>query len=323
MSLKKLRIAFMGTPDFAAVALGALIDSAHDIVAVYSQPPRPKGRGNKVQKSAVHLLAELHGIPVHTPKSFKKEPDAVKVFEDLNVDVAIVAAYGLLLPPSILNATKYGCLNIHGSLLPRWRGAAPIQRAILAGDDETGITIMQMDKGLDTGAMILKESLPITDETNASSLHDSLAASGAKLTLKALDILAEAGHLESEAQDDALANYASMLSRDDGRIDWSNGAAFIERQMRALTPWPGVWCMDQNGKRLKIHAVEFLGAEQNSAFDASHAGMVMSKKGVVSCGADTAREYLKITKLQPENAKAMDFASALNGGYIKIGDQLR
>ena len=158
MPSQKLRIAFMGTPDFAAVALGALIGSEHDIVAVYSQPPRPKGRGNKVQKSAVHLLAEEHGIEVCTPQSFKKDAQAVATFEGLNLDVAIVAAYGLLLPPSILAAPKYGCLNIHGSLLPRWRGAAPIQRAILAGDSQTGITIMQMDKGLDTGAMILKGS---------------------------------------------------------------------------------------------------------------------------------------------------------------------
>jgi len=319
MSSNKLRIAFMGTPDFAAVALSALIGSEHEIVAVYSQPPRPKGRGNKVQKSAVHLLAELHDIPVHTPKSFKKDPDAVKVFEDLNFDVAIVAAYGLLLPPSILNAPKYGCLNIHGSLLPRWRGAAPIQRAILAGDTQTGITIMQMDKGLDTGAMILKESVPITPQSNATTLHDALASCGARLTIDVLKTLSEKGTLESQVQDDALANYASMLSRDDGRINWSARACDIERQMRALTPWPGVWCMDENGKRLKIHAVEFAADNETAPFSAAQNGSVMSKKGVIACGDG---DYLKVTKLQPENAKAMDFASALNGGYITIGDVL-
>tara|TARA_R110002126_G_scaffold3263_1_gene18515 strand:+ start:209287 stop:210249 length:963 start_codon:yes stop_codon:yes gene_type:complete len=320
MSSQKLRIAFMGTPDFAAVALGALVGSDHDIVAVYSQPPRPKGRGNKVQKSAVHLLAERHDIAVYTPKSFKKDVDAVKVFEDLKLDIAIVAAYGLLLPPSILAAPKYGCLNIHGSLLPRWRGAAPIQRAIMAGDSETGITIMQMDKGLDTGAMILKETLPITAESNASSLHDALAACGARLTLSALTTLVQTGALDSQAQDDACANYASMLSRDDGRINWQETPEHIERQMRALTPWPGVWCMDAHGKRLKIHGVAFVPTEHSATLESADHGTVRTKKGIISCGENS---YLQITTLQPENAKAMDFASALNGSYIKIGDVLK
>jgi methionyl-tRNA formyltransferase len=320
MSSNKLRIAFMGTPDFAAVALSALIGSEHEIVAVYSQPPRPKGRGNKVQKSAVHLLAEQHNVAVYTPKSFKKDADAVKIFEDLDLDVAIVAAYGLLLPPSILNAPKYGCLNIHGSLLPRWRGAAPIQRAILAGDTQTGITIMQMDKGLDTGAMILKETLPITAQSNATTLHDALAESGARLTLRVLMTLATEGALQSEAQDDAKANYASMLSRDDGRINWQETPEHIERQMRALTPWPGVWCMDAHGKRLKIHGVAFVPTEHVAALEGADQGTIRSKKGIISCGENG---YLQITTLQPENAKAMDFASALNGGYIKIGEVLK
>lgn len=313
---KKLRLAFMGTPDFAAVALKALIESNHDVVAVYSQPPRPKGRGNKVQKSATHELAEAHNIPVYTPKSFKKEPEAITAFENLNLDVAVVAAYGLLLPKAILDAPKHGCLNIHGSLLPRWRGAAPIQRAILAGDTETGITIMQMDVGLDTGPMILKDSLPITDQTNAQSLHDDLADMGARLTLETLEMLAKEGIAQSEQQDDALSNYASMLSREDGRVDWQNKAADIERQLRALTPWPGVWCQDAQGKRLKIHEASLGNAHHE---DQAENGEVLSKQGDVVCGEGT---ILRLEKVQPENAKAMDFASAINGGYIKIGDIL-
>ncbi|MAH05554.1 MAG: methionyl-tRNA formyltransferase [Alphaproteobacteria bacterium] len=315
MSSEKLRIAFMGTPDFAAVALKALIDAGHDVVAVYSQPPRPKGRGNKVQKSPTHELAESHNISVYTPVSFKKEPAAVTAFQNLDLDVAIVAAYGLLLPKSILDAPKHGCLNIHGSLLPRWRGAAPIQRAILDGDAETGITIMQMDVGLDTGPMILKDSVPITAETNAQNLHDALADMGARLTLDALDTLACDGKLDNEVQPEEGANYASRLSRDDGRIDWTNKADYIERQLRALTPWPGVWCTDADGKRLKIHAVELSDASNLGG----EIGQILDKKGNVRCG-DQA--LLRLTRVQPENAKAMDFASALNGGYIAINDIL-
>lgn len=314
---KKLRIAFMGTPDFAATALQALLDSEHDVVAVYSQPPRPKGRGKKVQKSPVHLLAEENGIDVYTPKSFRKEPEAVTEFENLDLDVAIVAAYGLILPKVILDAPKHGCLNIHGSLLPRWRGAAPIQRAILENDSETGITIMQMDEGLDTGGMILKETTPITAETNAQNLHDALAEMGGHLTLDALKILAETGVLESEVQDDGLSNYASMLSREDGRIDWNNSAVYIERQLRALTPWPGVWCEDANGKRLKVHKAELVA---DAPSPSGSAGEILNKKGMVACGENS---FLKLVSVQPENAKAMDFASALNGGYIKIADVLK
>lgn len=316
MSSEKLRIAFMGTPDFAAVALKALLDAGHDVVAVYSQPPRPKGRGNKVQKSPTHELAETAHIPVYTPVSFKKEPDAVTTFQNLDLDVAIVAAYGLLLPKSILDAPKYGCLNIHGSLLPRWRGAAPIQRAILDGDAETGITIMQMDEGLDTGPMIIKDSLPITAETNASNLHDDLADMGARLTLQALETLAKDGRLENQPQPEGGETYASRLSRDDGRINWQNSAADIERQLRALTPWPGVWCEDAKGKRLKIHGAVL--PEQQCSQD--KAGVILNKQGDVACGAGT---ILRLTQIQPENAKAMDFASALNGGYIAIGETLR
>jgi methionyl-tRNA formyltransferase len=315
---KKLKIAFMGTPDFAATALQALIDSDHDVVAAYSQPPRPKGRGHKVQKSPVHILAEENGIAVYTPQSFKKEPEAVTIFEGLELDIAVVAAYGLLLPQSILDAPKYGCLNIHGSILPRWRGAAPIQRAILAGDTQSGITIMQMDIGLDTGAMISKETTPITRQTTAQSLHDDLAEIGSRLVVEALDVLANTGALESESQNDDDANYAHRLSRDDGRIDWTQPADAIERQMRSLTPWPGIWCLDASGKRMKIHDLSLVETDtQNDGAGGHPCGALLDKSGLIVCGENTV---LKIGRLQPENAKAMDVASALNGGYIAIGD---
>ena len=237
--MSRLRLAFMGTPDFAASSLRALIDAGHEVACVYSQPPRPAGRGHQVQRSPVHVLAEERGIPVRTPKSLRNA-EAQAEFAALDLDCAVVAAYGLILPQPILDAPRMGCLNIHASLLPRWRGAAPIQRAILAGDAETGVTIMQMDAGLDTGAMLLKGTVPITAETTAGSLHDALAELGAGLIVQALDGLAE-GRLTAEPQPSEGVTYAAKLSRDDGRLDWSQPADFIERQVRALNPWPGVW----------------------------------------------------------------------------------
>lgn len=291
---KILNIIFMGTPDFAAVALKALIESPHNVTAVYSQPPRPKGRGHKIQKSSVHMLGEEHGIAVYTPKSLKSL-EAQEQFAANEADIAIVAAYGLLLPEAILNTPKYGCLNIHASLLPRWRGASPIQHAIWKGDDKTGVTIMQMDKGLDTGDMILKCELAITAETTASNLHDKLADMGAELTLQVLSALPPT----SEKQDDAQSTYAPLLKKTDGNIDWSETAQQIERKIRSLNPWPGVWANIQ-GKRFKI-------------LDASPS---KPTKRTIACGQDT---YLEITTLQPEGKKPMDLDSAINGGYLESG----
>ena len=305
-----LRVTYMGTPDFAVSALQALIDSEHEVICVYTQPPRPKGRGHQVQKSPVHLLAEVHGIEVRYPVSFKKEPEAITEFEALDHDVAVVAAYGLILPQAVLDAPRYGCLNIHGSLLQRWRGAAPIQRSIWAGDDETGITIMQMEAGLDTGPMILKDRVAITGETTASTLHDALASMGARLIVEALDRLEADGELIGDVQDDALSNYASMLSRDDGQIDWSLPAEEIDRQVRALTPWPGCWCVTQDGKRLKIHQTSLSAQTSDKG-----AGTILDRKGHIACGGGTV---LKLEEIQPENAKRMDSASAVNGGYLEV-----
>jgi len=231
------RLVFMGTPDFAATALRALIDAGHEILAAYTQPPRPAGRGHKLQPSPVQILAEANGIPVHSPASLRKAPEQ-EAFRDLGADIGVVAAYGLILPRAILDAPRLGCLNIHGSLLPRWRGAAPIQRAMLAGDAETGITIMRMDSGLDTGPMLTKGVIPITSATTGEGLHDRMAELGARMIVEALPDFA-AGRLPEIVQPDEGVTYAAKLTRADGDIDWRNDAVFIERQIRALNPWPG------------------------------------------------------------------------------------
>jgi methionyl-tRNA formyltransferase len=234
--MSPLNIVFAGTPEFAAVALKALLASRHRVIAAYTQPDRPAGRGRKLTPSPVKALALEHGVPVYQPLSLK-DAAAQQELAALRPDVMIVAAYGLLLPKAVLEMPRHGCLNIHGSLLPRWRGAAPIQRAILAGDAETGITIMQMDVGLDTGAMLYKVTTPIGDADTAASLHDRLATLGAEAQLTALDRL-QAGTLHGEAQDDSLANYASKLDKAEAAIDWSRSAVELSRQVRAFNPWP-------------------------------------------------------------------------------------
>lgn len=299
-----MRIIFMGTPDFAAVALQGFIDSKHDVVAVYSQPPRPKGRGKHVQESPVHALATKYNIPVHTPLSFKKDVDALDIFKSYDADIAVVAAYGLILPQNVLDAPKYGCINIHGSILPRWRGASPIHHAILHGDQNSGITIMQMEKGLDSGPILSIHETPIHDNMTTVELHDILAEIGRDAALETLDKMP----LEGQIQDENLVTYASQLTRDDGRINWHKTAKEIERQWRAFTPWPGIWTMDQDGKRFKIHGVEIVQMSSGTPV-----GLVMDKHGHVMCGDNTC---LKITQIQPDNAKVMDFAAAVNGNYI-------
>lgn len=307
-----LRIAFMGTPDFAVPALEALHHSPHEVVCVYSQPPRPKGRGKKVQPSPVHEFADHHNIPVYTPKSLRRDVEAQNEFLGHDIDVAIVAAYGLLLPKVVLNHPRLGCLNIHASLLPRWRGAAPIQYAIWQGDAESGITIMQMEEGLDTGPMLMKRALPIRPQTTAQSLHDALSALGGGMITEVLDMMATGAAPEAEKQDDALSTYAPMLKKEDGRVDWTQDAAAIDRQIRALNPWPGVWTTTPDGKRLKILEAEVL-PEQ----DINPPGTLSHRAGQVSCGGDSA---LRLIKIQPDNAKPMDVSSAINGGYLHEGE---
>jgi len=309
----KLRIAFMGTPDFAVVALNALHAAGHDIAAVYCQPPRPAGRGHKLQPSPVQKRAEELGLPVRHPKSLKKDAEARQAFKDLNLDVAVVAAYGLILPQEVLDAPKHGCINIHGSLLPRWRGAAPIQRAILAGDDKSGICIMQMEAGLDTGPVLLQGEVPITNTTTAQTLHDALAKQGGELIVETLAAIAKGQPLPAVPQTDNGTIYAEMLTKEDGRIDWTKPAIDIERQLRALHPWPGVWCM-QNDQRVKVLEV---------AVDKPHGthgkpGEILDRHLVIACGSGT----LKLVKIQPQDRKPMDGLSFMNGTHLNVGDVL-
>lgn len=303
-----LRIIFMGTPHFAVPALAALLTSGHKVVAVYSQPPRPAGRGQKITLSPVHAYAQSHDIPVYTPENFK-DNDRKQEFAALNADVAVVAAYGLILPQALLDMPKRGCLNIHASLLPRWRGASPIQHAIWKGDGETGVTIMQMEKGLDTGPMLASSVVPINPSATSDALHDVLADLGAKLITTVLDNL---DHLTAQRQDDRFSTYAPMLKKEDGKIAWDNYATEIDRQIRALNPWPGTFTMNGD-KRLKI-----LEASPEDASSESAPGTLLDAKGLICCGKGT----LRVRRIQPDGGKPMDIGAAINGGYLKIGDVL-
>ena len=310
MNAPRLKVVFMGTPDFAVAALDAIVAAGHDVVAVYAQPPRPAGRGHKLQPSPVQKRAEELGLPVRHPLSLKKDADARADFAALKADVAVVAAYGLILPQDVLDAPRYGCINIHASRLPRWRGAAPIQRAILAGDTQSGVCIMQMEAGLDTGPVLLQGDTAITNKTTAQSLHDDLAVLGAKLIVNAL---ADIENLKPVSQPEEGVTYAHMLSKEDGRIDWTQSAADIERQMRALTPWPGVWTR-HHGARLKIIAAEVV----ETAGHHSKPGEIIDRHCIIACGTG----QLKLTTVQPENRKPMDGLSYMNGTHTNIGDVL-
>ncbi len=303
-----LRIAFMGTPDFSINALSALHKAGHEIVCVYSQPPRPKGRGHKLQSSPVHELAESLGIEVRNPTSLKsaKEKEA---FAALNLDVAIVAAYGLILPKEILDAPKHGCLNIHASNLPRWRGASPIHHAIWHGDEHSGVTIMQMDASLDTGPMIELQSIEIAKDMTSVALHDELSVMGADMIVDVLTRLILGGELYSMPQDNEHSTYAPMLKKEDGRVDWNQNAKEIDAQIRGLNPWPGVWS-EIEGARLKIITAKLTNETSDQPI-----GTILNKKGHIVCGGGSV---LKLTSVQPAGKKAMDFPSALNGGYIAL-----
>ncbi|MGE5516551.1 MAG: methionyl-tRNA formyltransferase [Bacteroidota bacterium] len=298
-----MRLCFMGTPDFSVPILAALIDAGHDVVCVYSQPPRPAGRGHKEQLTPVHAFAASKGIEVRTPKSLKSEAEQ-QAFRDLGLDMAVVAAYGLILPQAVLAAPRFGCLNVHASLLPRWRGAAPIQRAILAGDAETGITIMQMDVGLDTGDMLLTERLAITAQTTAALLHDQLAEMGARMIVDAVE---HYGDLVPVKQPEDGVTYAAKLAKDEGRIDWSRPAVELERQVRGLNPWPGVWC-ELNGERLKVLAVQV-------ASGSGAPGTALDDALTIACG-DGA---LKLIRVQRAGKGAMDAADLLRGFAVPKG----
>ena len=295
-----MRLAFMGSPEFAVPALHALA-AAHQVVAVYTQPPKPAGRGKRLQRCAVHIAAEALGIEVRTPARLRPPAEA-EAFAALGLDAAVVAAYGLILPPAFLAAPARGCLNIHASLLPRWRGAAPIQAAILAGDAATGITIMQMDAGLDTGAMLLREAIPIGPRDTAATMHDRLAALGARLILRAL-----AENPPPTPQPPDGVTHAAKLTREDGRLDWKQPAAALDRRIRAFTPWPGTFTT-RNGTVLKILAAEL--ASGNGA-----PGTVLDDALTVACGTDA----LRLTRVQAPGGAAMEASAFLRGHPVPPG----
>ena len=331
---KPLRVIFAGTPEFAAVSLEALIKQQDalniDIVAVYTQPDRKAGRGQKLSASAVKQVALANDIAVEQPLTFKKSSTegmaARETLRTYQPDVMIVAAYGLILPIGVLSTPTYGCLNIHASLLPRWRGAAPIHRALLAGDSETGITIMQMDKGLDTGDMLYKVSAPIEADDTAASLHDKMAALGATAITT---VLQDLRHYQAQAiaQDDSQANYAEKLVKTEGEIDWTQPATAIERQIRGLTPWPGAYTF-LAGQRVKILASLPVNASQPTDKTAGTVISVGRKAILVACGkeADKAENTeqsastLAITHLQFAGGKPMTAEQVCHGNQLNDGD---
>lgn len=312
-----LRLAFMGSPDFAVPTLKALIDAGHEIVCVYSQPPKRAGRGKKLRPTPVHAFAEAEGIPVRTPKSLKSDEEKAN-FAALDLDAAIVVAYGLILPQAVLDAPRLGCVNLHGSLLPRWRGAAPIQRAVMAGDAETGVQAMIMEAGLDTGPVVLTAKTPISHTDTAGSVHDRLAELGAELMPRAIAGLAD-GTLTPEPQSEDGVTYASKLGPDDQRIDWDKSPLEIDCQIRGLSPFPGAYCYWQPEDadapvRLKILMSETLIGTPDKA-----PGTVLSDQLDIGCGGHGA---IRILKLQKPGGKPMLATDFLRGTPISVGTVL-
>jgi methionyl-tRNA formyltransferase len=297
-----LKIIFAGTPDFAARHLDALLASEHQVVGVFTQPDRPAGRGNKLTSSPVKVLAQTHDIPVFQPKSLKPEENQHLV-DDLQADIMVVVAYGLILPKAVLAMPRLGCINVHGSLLPRWRGAAPIQRSLWAGDTETGVTIMQMDVGLDTGDMLHKLSCPITAEDTSASLYEKLAQLGPQGMLLTLDLLAS-GNARPEVQDEALVSYAEKLSKEEARLDWSLSAAQLERCIRAFNPWPMSYFMIEE-QPVKVWQATVLPHQNKQPGEIVHA----DKQGIQIATADGV---LNLVSLQPAGKKAMSAQDLLN-----------
>ena len=301
----------MGTPAFAVPTLDALCASGHTVVAAYTQPPRAAQRGRKVRPTPVAVRAETAGIAVRTPSNLKPA-DAQTAFAALGADLAVTVAYGLILPPAVLAAPRLGCINAHASLLPRWRGAAPIQRAIMAGDEETGVTIMRMDEGLDTGPILMAERVSIGPGTTGGTLHDTLAALSARLVVEAIDALA-AGSLAETPQSQDGATYAAKLEKHEAAIDWRTPAAQIEHTVRALAPKPGAWFIHE-GERIRVLAA----AEDAGATDAAP-GTIIDEALTVACGDGSV---LRLTRLQRAGKAAMDTDAFLRGRPIAAGTRL-
>jgi methionyl-tRNA formyltransferase len=308
-----LRVIFMGTPEFSAATLKSIVEAGHEVVAAYSQPPRPAGRrGLELKKSPVHDLAESLGIEVRTPVSLKGEAEQA-AFRGLKADVAVVVAYGLLLPRAILEGTRLGAYNGHASLLPRWRGAAPIQRAIMAGDAETGMMIMKMDEGLDTGPVALTERVAIGADMTAGELHDALRDVGARLMVEALDRL-EAGDLPTVAQAGEGATYAAKISKDETRIDWAKPAREVHDRIRGLSPFPGAWCEANIGgkpERLKL-------LRSTMGEGAGTPGTILDDRLTIACENDAVR----LVEVQRAGGRPMEAGAFLRGAGLRKGDRL-
>ncbi len=306
---RRLRLAFMGSPAFSVPALRALHGAGHEIAMVYAQPPRPAGRGQRETPCPVHQAALELGLPVRTPARVRRDEAEHEAFAGLGLDAAVVVAYGLILPKPMLDAPRRGCLNIHASLLPRWRGAAPIHAAVLAGDAETGITIMRMDEGLDTGPMLLREAVPIGPRDTTVQVHDRLSDMGARLILRALD--EDPPEVPQPAEG---ATYAPKLGKEDGRLDWREPAGALDRRVRAMTPWPGAYTA-WNGEMLRVLAAE-------PVADAGHAaapGTVLDEALLVACGGGTA---LRLARVQRAGRAAMEAGAFLRGSPIPPGTVL-
>lgn len=305
-----LRLVFMGTPDFSVATAQALLDGGHQIVCVYCQPPRPAGRGKKIQKAPVHRWAESNGIPVRTPQSLKN-PMECQAFADLQVDAGVVVAYGLILPQPILDAPKMGCFNVHASLLPRWRGAAPIQRAIQAGDTQTGVVIMHMDAGLDTGDMVLQDTIAITEKTTCGDLHHSLAKMGGDLIIPALDGMAD-GSIIPTPQTDQGVTYAHKITKTESFLNWHHPAQTLDRLIRGFTPFPGTFFYHK-GVRIKVHSAESIAYDGNAP-----PGTVLDDIFTIACGQNA----LRITTAQRPGKTPMDGKTFLLGYPLQPGDRV-
>ena len=299
-----MRVVFMGTPEFSVPVLDALVEAGHEIAAVYCQPPRPAGRGKKDRPTPVHARAEALGFEVRTPVSLKGEQDA---FAALNADIAVVVAYGLILPQAILDAPHHGCLNIHASLLPRWRGAAPIHRAIMAGDAETGVCIMQMEAGLDTGPVLLRQATEIGPEETTGALHDRLSLMGAHLIVEAL---ARHGSLLREPQPDTGVTYAEKIDKAEARVNWTEPAACVDRKIRGLSPFPGAWA-EVAGQRLKFLA-------SRMADGSGAPGEVLDDHLTIACGSDA----VEVLRLQRAGKGPQDRNEFLRGMPLPPGTRL-
>lgn len=310
--MNKLKLIFAGTPDFAARHLAALLSSGHEVVAVYTQPDKPAGRGQKLTASPVKELALAHDLPVYQPASLRNEAAQAELAA-LGADLMVVVAYGLILPKAVLDTPRLGCINVHGSLLPRWRGAAPIQRAIEAGDAETGVCIMQMDAGLDTGAVVSTHRYAIKNTDTATDVHDALADLGAQAIVADLQQLQQTGRLNASPQPQTGITYAQKLSKEEAKIDWNQPALIIERKIRAFNPVPGAWVEYQN-QPLKIWRAEAV-AQSGRAGEV----LAISSDGlIVACGEGA----LNITELQPAGSKRMPVAAFAAGRHIEKGTPL-